>query len=47
MEKENLEEISKVYSWFDLNKNGGGDIDLADYPLKSTPRTVLDYDSLP
>ena len=26
-------EMSKVYGWFDLPKDGGGDIDLADYDL--------------
>ena len=41
-----LEEISRRPGWFDLAKDGGGDIDLVDYQ-ETPPKPPLDYDHLP
>lgn len=40
-------EISRRFGWFDLPRDGGGDIDSADFPLDYQPNPrKLDYDKL-
>lgn len=43
----NLEEISRRPGWHGILRDGGGDIDLADYPSDYQTKKVINYDNLP